>query len=355
MIDAAIFGGGPAATAAAIALARRGRRVALFTRRANPAFLVGETLPPAADSLLARLNANPYFDRCPKMESLGILSSWGCTEPEVQDFMLQPGGRGWHVDRKALNQALLDAAADSGARIEWIAGRARVSRAGAGEWLTGAGPARFLIDATGRASAYAFPGSPSHRVADMAISLVRHWRSGSGESTYSGWTLIEACEEGWCYSAPLPGGNIVASFQTGPDWPRTRPAGWDAAWSVLLTQLPETSRRLGGAQPVSDWRLFSTVSKTRSAFSGPGWFVAGDAANACDPLSGSGVVRALRDGMRVAWAVDCALDGDAAPAGAYDEMQRAEWRAYLTESRWYYSLESRWQEAPFWRTRAAES
>jgi flavin-dependent dehydrogenase len=78
---------------------------------------------------------------------------------------------------------------------------------------------------------------------------------------------------------------------------------------------------------------------------------AGDAALAVDPISGSGVVRALRTGRAAADAALAWLRGDRSACRGYDAARDGECTDYLLERTDYYRLESRWPEAPFWSRR----
>ncbi|HET7463417.1 MAG TPA: hypothetical protein VFJ82_19350 [Longimicrobium sp.] len=81
----------------------------------------------------------------------------------------------------------------------------------------------------------------------------------------------------------------------------------------------------------------------------------GDAALAVDPVSGSGVVRALRSARAGAGAVMELLGGAAADAIArYEAGRDAECTRYLHERAGYYAIEERWPDAPFWRRRQGE-
>jgi 2-polyprenyl-6-methoxyphenol hydroxylase-like FAD-dependent oxidoreductase len=71
------------------------------------------------------------------------------------------------------------------------------------------------------------------------------------------------------------------------------------------------------------------------------WLAVGDAALAVDPISGSGVVRALRTAVAAAGAARPALDGARDSLAAYDDDRNRECTAYLVERASYYAME-RW-------------
>jgi flavin-dependent dehydrogenase len=84
------------------------------------------------------------------------------------------------------------------------------------------------------------------------------------------------------------------------------------------------------------------------------WLAVGDAALAVDPISGSGVVRALQTAHAAATTVIAILTGDESrPIAAYEAELDRECTQYLRERAQYYGAERRWDSAPFWRRRIA--
>src|SRR4051812_46217267 len=115
--DVLILGGGPAGCAAAIALARAGRPVAVLERTRYADDRVGETLAPEVSPWLARLGAAEALRAVPGVESPGVVSLWGGAAPGETDFLFNPYGPGRHVDRTRLDAALADAAEAVGAVV----------------------------------------------------------------------------------------------------------------------------------------------------------------------------------------------------------------------------------------------
>jgi hypothetical protein len=81
---------------------------------------------------------------------------------------------------------------------------------------------------------------------------------------------------------------------------------------------------------------------------------AGDSASAFDPISGHGVVKAMRSGIFAAYAAaDCLIRKDVAALDRYGAWVAREASAYEAALREHYGSESRWLERPFWRRRYA--
>jgi flavin-dependent dehydrogenase len=96
-------------------------------------------------------------------------------------------------------------------------------------------------------------------------------------------------------------------------------------------------------------------------FCGDAWMAVGDAAQAYNPLSSQGIDKALRTashaGRMIHYALtDCpqgtaGLDSRNAYVHQYDEQQRQLWQAYLSQRDFYYGIQPRWSDQPFWQRR----
>src|SRR5262249_53538337 len=99
-------------------------------------------------------------------------------------------------------------------------------------------------------------------------------------------------------------------------------------------------------------RLFPAFSACVSPATGDDWVAVGDAACSQDPLSASGIARALDTGIHAARAIDSQLrSGRTAALVAYDKWIATGFVTYWTTRMAYYNIEHRWPEAPFWRRR----
>src|SRR5262249_58500811 len=82
----------------------------------------------------------------------------------------------------------------------------------------------------------------------------------------------------------------------------------------------------------------------------------GDAAARFDPVSGQGIVKALRSGIFASYAVaDWLRQKDDRGLRRYWALVEREFDAYRGTLRDYYSLEQRWPDRPFWRRRHSDA
>ena len=166
-----IGGGGPAGTATAIALARIGWRVTVLERSRYESTRIGETLPPEIKRPLIALGVWERFLADEHLESPGTVAAWGEAELYDNDFIVNPHGHGWHVDRRRFDLMLALAAKESGAEVLCGARGIRIVPSSPMAWHIGAvvdgqrleRRAALLVDATGRSA------SPARRLAGHRI------------------------------------------------------------------------------------------------------------------------------------------------------------------------------------------
>ncbi|WP_338693281.1 NAD(P)/FAD-dependent oxidoreductase [Bradyrhizobium sp. 26S5] len=357
--DVIVVGAGPAGSTVALNLAPT-RRVIMIERLPDIPPRIGESLVPAARRLFADMGLWRSFEAEPHSPCYGNRSVWGSNEAVDNDFLRDLDGHGWHLDRGRFDAWLRVAAVSRGARLFAPAQLADIERSGETWRVSVTTPtgmvgmtARFLIDAGGRAAPIARRLGARRRRHDR---LVCGWIHGAASGS-KGLTFIEAVEDGWWYSAPLPNERRVVAFHTDAD----------LASAHIARDRQEMLRRATSAAHLSE--LLESVAFAPDQVSGftaahsshlapcmgDGWLAAGDAAINFDPLSSQGLFNAMYTGLAAAEAADRYLSESIDGLSDYERSITGIRTAYAERLAFWYGTETRWKEGAFWRRRVDES
>jgi flavin-dependent dehydrogenase len=359
---AVVAGGGPAGAAAALALVRGGRRVLLVDDRPRAEFRIGEALAPAAKPLLRDLGVLARVLPDGHLPRHGNLSSWGSPELHASDFIFDPNGHGFSLQRARFDAALRQGAAGAGADVRTGARVASAERDGDGGWRVAlrapdggeeAVRCDWLVDATGRSAALARQNGAARTQHDGLVAFFARFapeREGDRDAR----TLIESAPGGWWYTALVPGGERVVAWLTDADLADRAALLTGAGFMAMLDRSRHVSAvlRKHGYSIAARPRGADASSARLDRFVGEGWIGAGDAALSFDPLSSQGILTALYTGMRAGQALHAHLGGDAAALPAYADRLEQIHRAYEENRAVFYGFEARWAEHPFWSRRA---
>jgi flavin-dependent dehydrogenase len=356
-----IVGGGPAGAASAITLARLGHR-ALLVDDGTGAFKIGEALAPAVRSLLRDLGVADRFLSDSHLPCYGNVSAWGSEEAHPTDFVFNPHGHGWHLDRLRFEAMLRDAARNEGAALSHGA-RFTAAERGEGFWrvtLKAGGASRvvladWLVDATGRRSAVA-RRMGAKRVQDDRL-VAYHTRFQQAEDSHADQdarAFVESVPDGWWYTAIVPSGERVVAYLTDSDLAIRAELTSAEGFSTLLSATRHVGRLVEGRHLAAAPRGAEAGSARLDRFGGEGWVAVGDAAISFDPLSSQGILHALHSGLKAGDAIARSLAGDPHPLELYQQQLHEIYGAYRANLRTYYAAETRWRDRPFWRRRAGE-
>lgn len=347
--DCLIIGGGPASSAAAITLARQGRRVGVIHQPTESNWQIGESLPAAAKPALEQLGAEALLANGPHISAYGNASIWASEQEDVQDFMLNPLGTGWHLDRSRFDQDIRELAQSTGSDV-WE-GKAEQAERDGRNWKVAITAqkeplyARTLIDATGRRSWLARQqGSKRHR--DTTLISVHSWYESTQDD---GMTRIEATADGWWYSAPIPDNKRVVAFhcdaQTAQQMTRS-----EQIWNQALSRTQRIQTCLIGV-PLQPIRTTEACGAQTLPSIGDHWIAIGDAASCFDPIASQGITNALYTGIMGAKGIHQALEGNMEGLEEYASNLDKIRSSYLVQHTQTYYEVSRFAEQPFWKTR----
>jgi FADH2 O2-dependent halogenase len=335
-VDVAIVGSGFSGSLAAMALNKRGQRVALIERGRHPRFAIGESSTPQANLLLEEI-ADRY-----ELPGLRVFSKWGTWQrarPDVAvglkrgftflfhelDTPLGADDRqrqllvaasphdeiaDTHWYRPEFDQALARAAEAGGAIYRDMTRLERVVHQGDTTILEGTREgrsiriaARFVIDATG-------PRGFLHHQLGLEETRPR-WLPAT-QGIYTHFTAVERWDRlnpvagtppypvddaavhhvfpgGWIWVLRFNNGITSAGAAlTDPLATAVGAADGAAAWSRLLERLPSVSEQFRGARPVLPFVHTPRVAFRSARVSGPAWALLPSAAGVIDPLLSTG-------------------------------------------------------------------
>ncbi len=364
-----MIGGGPAGSAAATMLARKGWQVTVLEREQFPRDHVGESLLPASIPVLEELGALPAVESAGFLPKYGATMVWGSGDAPWSWYFKETSQRyphSYQVWRPQFDQILLDNAKAQGVTV--LEGHQVTSVIFDGadavgveftnaEGEPGEAQCRFVVDASGQSTL-----------------LARHLESKQWDpffknlAVYAYFTgakplpepdqnniFIESYRNGWLWSIPLHTGrtSVGAVVDSAIGQEGIQQHGAKAFLEAQLAQSSHTRAMLENANMDSEPTVVMDWSYTAEKLYGPGYILAGDAACFVDPLFSSGVHLALMSGVLAAAYVTTALN-DASMADAagqvYQELYLKEYNQFREMARLFYSSNLS-AESYFWEAR----
>ncbi len=323
-----IFGAGPAGAATALRLADQDASPIVLDRPSTKKRWGGESFTGVIREPLRTLGLWEDFCAAGHVAGYEQCTAWGGPSLTTDSVNNQFGNL-WHVDRDRFDGDLRKALQARDIPIINYASLNSVRRRGE-EWHLEFDQgreisARYLVDATGRACAIARRLGSRPRLYDRLLAFAALVpRNQNPEFDHA--MVIESMPQGWWYAAPVPQGHVLAFFTDADLAPR---------------ELARSMKTVPANSAFTDFE------------NGQGWLAVGDACAAHDPLCGSGVLRAMTNGIIAADAIaDYLKTADGSLLNDYRQHCRKQFAQYLAGLTKHYSYEQRWAAFPFWERRA---
>lgn len=345
--DVCVVGGGPGGSTLAAQLAALGHRVVLVERAEFPRKHLGESLTPGVRPLLDSIGAGDVFEKTGALTVESVLVNW---DGEIRE-RADPEAKGMLVDRGRFDAHLLKRAKAAGVQVLQPAifrdcirlaegWRITVERVGETVLVS----ARFLADASGRE--FATRGR-KRRIGARTTAIYAYWQG----SDLPNRPRIEAGSDAWYWGVPIPDGTYNTLVFVDP---RTH----------APEQLQELVTRSGLLEGCRDVCLVSPIQAADATpyideeSVTPNSIKVGDAALSIDPLSSSGVQKAIQSALSGAVVVNTLIRKPESSEAAFEFYRSRLADASERHSSWageYYGAAAATRSTEFWQQRASPS
>jgi flavin-dependent dehydrogenase len=238
---------------------------------------------------------------------------------------------------------MVEAACQAGAALREAGPGFEIVSAAHG-WKIDSQNADWVVDCTGQQSWFARRLGIRRQVLDTLVSHVAVFAARKADPERL--TLIEAVPDGWWYTAGIPGNRRVAAYHAVSGSNSARAMHTLEGFRDRVAETSHVRTRLACHDLLHSPSVRPANTSRLDQFGGERWLAAGDAAAAYDPLSSHGILIALDSGLRAARAI---IEG---AVSRYQAFLEQHFETYLRQRARYYSLETRWPDADFWKGRA---
>lgn len=352
VVDVFIIGAGPAGLTAALRLHQLGYRIQLIESSAQwPRFNIGEALTPGIKNIIEMLGATEALAAVNHLANIPTCVRWQNQNTE------------WITSGSAIvNRAQFDAALLAHAQQQGI----DIARPASVQTITGAADdwtiallhngihqtvkARFIVDASGR---------NGHQQVAYAERLSAMWTEIHNENIprdIHNTTRVEALEQGWLWGSALPDNRYRVMWVGDPHSPRKYNAKQPEQWLAAQCATSHLFNSLAAIAPTQP--LQACVATPGFAFDSwqDGRIKIGDAAFSLDPISSSGVEKAMRFSLTAAVAIHTQLSSNSAASKtlAQDFFQHRLIETCARHSYWTqtYYAQAWCHETDFWQLRS---
>jgi flavin-dependent dehydrogenase len=355
MSTVCVIGAGPAGSTFAARMAQLGHDVCLVERRSFPRRHLGESLSPGVLPLLEMTGARQSVAaRALRVRTVSV--KW----EQANEVREDPREHGLIVDRGDFDRLLLERARTLGVCVLQPAVVRECSGGDSGWSLSVEAHGRtvrldadFLADARGRSGGAA--GS-RRRTGCRTLALYAYWRGAALPRQ----PHIEAGEDAWYWGVPLPDGTYnTLVFVDAKCFHHGRPGTPKATLATRFLGLLRRSAIMAGCDDVQRVGPVSATDATSyldEHCAAPSIIRVGDAALAIDPLSSSGVQKAIQGALSAAIVANTLLRRRDMTDTALEFYRSSLALASERHCRWaagHYDMVVEQGGGPFWQDRAA--
>jgi flavin-dependent dehydrogenase len=350
MAKVCIIGAGPAGSIFATRMAQLGHQVDLIERQRFPRTHLGESLSPGVMTLLRSADMHETIEAACFASVKGVWVKWA-GEPRLRG---DAGEKGLLVDRGEFDRRLLQRARGFGVRVHQPARVIEQTRESARWRLTidvdGVSKqldADFVADAGGRRGV---PGRTT-RTGASTLAVYGYWRGAKLPTM----PRIEAGEDGWYWGVPLPDGTYNTLAFVDPGWFRSAPGDTMSERFLRLLDRSRLMQECRGAELVAPARAIDATPYLSGDCVAPARIRLGDAALAIDPISSSGVQKAIQTALSGAIVANTLLRRPGSTEAALGFYRAQLDDASERHRRWaagHYREVAAHRDRSFWRDRA---
>jgi flavin-dependent dehydrogenase len=365
-----VIGGGPGGAVSATLLARAGFDVTLLEQSRFPRYHIGESLLPSILQIMDLIGAREKFESFGFQRKFGAYLEWGQERWPLNFGEL--GGNNtyaFQVVRSEFDLLLLEHARSQGVKVfEEVEVRDLAfenARPRSATYLQ-TGPAQnnggapgeisfdFLIDASGRSSIMTtrFLRNRRYHKVFQNIALWGYWKDADRLATgREGDIAVSSISNGWLWAIPLHDGTMSVGVVMHRDsLPKKQSVELEKIYEKAIAESKLITNITSSAELVSNIHSETDYSYTSDQFSGPGFFLVGDAACFLDPLLSSGVHLATFSGMLAAASITsilCDEVGEEEASIFFEKSYRQAYLRFLVFLSAFYDI-NRGKESYFW-------
>lgn len=320
--DVLIIGGGPTGSIAGANLAQKGFSVEIIEKLDFPRFIIGESLLPNCNAILAKNNLLEKIEKQGYLLKGGAIFENEAKEQEIYDFRKnigEPHNTSFQVKREEFDTQLLDGAKEFGATVSHGVEVTDYNqddnivttkdRDGNEEQIK----ARFVLDASGY-------GRVLPRLLDLDIPSELKQRNAiftriendiRPEGELEGYItiFIHGDNEAWIWVIPFADGVTSVGIVCEDDYFTKRNMTPEEFFDDIIANDANAKERFKNAKKVAPVGRIDGYSSNVKTMFGKGFALAGNATEFLDPVFSSGVTLALASGDLAADLIAKELNG----------------------------------------------